>query len=74
VDGQSTKAPLEPLIRELAETDGHAAHRTRRAFERDPVRDADLIEAGYRPIRITARRLQGEPEAVARQLRRLLAA
>jgi very-short-patch-repair endonuclease len=58
----------------IVETDGHAAHRTRRAFERDPVRDADLIEAGYRPIRITAWRLQGEPEAVARQLRRLLAA
>ena len=58
----------------IVETDGHAAHRTRRAFERDPVRDADLIEAGYRPIRITDRRLQGEPEAVARQLRRLLAA
>ncbi len=58
----------------IVETDGHAAHRTRRAFERDPVRDADLIEAGYRPIRITAWRLQGEAEAVARQLRRLLAA
>jgi very-short-patch-repair endonuclease len=59
--------------RVVVETDGHAAHRTRRAFERDPVRDADLIEARYRPIRITDRRLRSEPEAVARQLRRLLA-
>ncbi|HEX2413665.1 MAG TPA: type IV toxin-antitoxin system AbiEi family antitoxin domain-containing protein [Thermoleophilaceae bacterium] len=57
----------------VIETDGHAAHRTRRAFERDPVRDADLIEAGYRPIRITARRLAREPEAIAAQLHRLLA-
>jgi very-short-patch-repair endonuclease len=58
----------------IVETDGHAAHRTRRAFERDPVRDADLIEAGYRPIRITERRLRSEPAAVAAQLHRLLAA
>jgi very-short-patch-repair endonuclease len=57
----------------VVETDGHAAHRTGRAFERDPVRDADLIEARYRPIRITDRRLRTEPAAVARQLRRLLA-
>jgi hypothetical protein len=43
-------------------------------LEDDPIRDADLMEAGYRPIRITAWPLQGEPEAVARKLRRSLAA
>ncbi len=54
------------------ETDGHASHRTRRAFEKDPVRDADLVEAGYRPIRITARRLSREPDVVAALVSRLL--
>ncbi len=58
----------------VVETDGHASHRTRRAFEKDPVRDADLIVAGYRPIRITTRRLSREPEVVAALVSRLLRA
>ena len=58
----------------IVETDGWAAHGTRRAFERDRARDADLVVAGWRVVRITHRRLEAEPRAVARQLRSLLRA
>jgi very-short-patch-repair endonuclease len=56
----------------IAETDGGAAHGTRRAKERDPVRDADLQIAGWRVIRIPSIRLSRQPDAVETQLRRLL--
>ena len=57
----------------IVETDGRAGHTTPGAFERDRLRDADLIVAGWRVVRVTDRRLTSEPLAVARQLRRLLA-
>ena len=56
----------------IVETDGWATHGTRRAFERDRARDADLVVAGRRVLRITHRRLQRQPRAVTGQLRRLL--
>jgi very-short-patch-repair endonuclease len=56
----------------VVETDGWAAHGTRRAFERDRLRDADLTAAGWRVVRITRRRLERDAEAVAGQLERLL--
>jgi very-short-patch-repair endonuclease len=57
----------------IVETDGWASHGTRTAFERDRVRDAEHTAAGWRVVRITTRRLEREPDAVAEQLRRLLA-
>jgi very-short-patch-repair endonuclease len=57
----------------IVETDGWAAHGTRAAFERDRLRDAHHVAAGWRVVRITKRRLQREPDAVAAQLRRLAA-
>jgi very-short-patch-repair endonuclease len=57
----------------LVETDGWEAHGTRAAFERDRLRDAHLTAAGWRVVRITMRRLEREPEAVAVQLGRLVA-
>jgi len=58
----------------IVETDGWAAHGTRKAFERDRIRDAELTAGGWRVVRITRRRLARGPDAVARQLARLLAA
>ena len=58
----------------IVETDGWAAHGTRRAFERDRARDADLVVAGWRVVRITHRRLEREPQTVARQIGSLLLA
>ena len=49
-------------------------HGTRTAFEADRIRDAELTVAGWRVVRITWRRLEREPRAVAAQLARLLAA
>jgi hypothetical protein len=50
------------------EVDGWGTHRTRAAFERDPVRQEDLLLAGITCIRITARRIEREPEEVGRRL------
>src|SRR3954471_10430369 len=56
----------------VVEVDGYAYHGTRAAFERDRRRDADLQAAGFRVLRITWRRLQDEPLAVAAALGRAL--
>ena len=58
--------------RVIVETDGDQAHGTRRARERDPVRDADLQIAGWRVMRLSSVRLFREPDAVEDQLKRLL--
>jgi very-short-patch-repair endonuclease len=58
----------------IVEMDGRAAHTTRRAFERDRARDAELAEAGHRVIRVTHARMERDAAAVAAQIGRLLAA
>lgn len=62
-----------PSARVVVELDGFRFHRTRAAFERDRVRDAALQLAGYRVLRVTHRRLEKEPVAVAEAVRSLLA-
>ncbi len=54
------------------EIDGYETHRTRAAFERDPVRIEDLKLEGIDAIRITARRIEREPDTVGNRLRQLL--
>jgi hypothetical protein len=61
-----------PEQRLVVETDGWRAHRGRGAFERDRMKDAELVELDLRPIRITRARLARQPDAVATQLARLL--
>jgi hypothetical protein len=58
----------------IVETDGRAAHGTRRAFEHDRRRDQRLVLAGWRVIRVTWRQLTQESEELARILQALLAA
>jgi very-short-patch-repair endonuclease len=48
----------------VVEIDGYAYHSGRAAFERDRARDADLMAAGLRVLRITWRQLTDEPERV----------
>jgi very-short-patch-repair endonuclease len=48
-------------------------HSSRRAFERDRRRDADLNAAGFRVLRITWRQLVEEPVAVVARLAQALA-
>ena len=56
----------------IVETDGHASHGTRGAFEEDRARDAWLTVAGWRVVRFTYRQVTDEPGKVARILGALL--
>ena len=64
--------PTGKTERFAVEIDGWDAHRSRAAFENDPLRQEDLKLAGIDMIRITARRLEREPEKVAVRLGYLL--
>jgi hypothetical protein len=54
------------------EVDGWDGHRARKAFEADPLRQENLKLAGIDSIRITARRIEREPQKLAERLGRLL--
>jgi very-short-patch-repair endonuclease len=56
----------------IVETDGWGAHGTRSAFEHDRLRDADLLAAGWRVLRVSWARLEREPEWVAARVARAL--
>jgi very-short-patch-repair endonuclease len=58
----------------VVEVDSWQYHKTRRAFEDDRARDAKLVAAHYRVIRVTYERLRDDEEGVAGELRRLLSA
>jgi very-short-patch-repair endonuclease len=73
IDGyEADFAWREPRL--LVETDGWAAHGTRAAFERDRRRDADLLAAGWRVLRISHERLEREPDWVAARIAEALCA
>jgi very-short-patch-repair endonuclease len=55
---------LWPAERLVVEVDGFVFHSTRRAFERDRARDAELQRSGHRVVRFTWRQIAHEPEAV----------
>ncbi|MBT8402879.1 MAG: DUF559 domain-containing protein [Gemmatimonadetes bacterium] len=57
----------------VVEVDGFASHHSRRAFERDRRRDADLVAKGLRVMRVTWRQLEDEPEALVFRLGQALA-
>jgi very-short-patch-repair endonuclease len=58
----------------LVEVDGFAFHGDREAFDRDRDRDAALVAAGYRVIRVTWRQLVDEPMVVVARIARALGA
>jgi very-short-patch-repair endonuclease len=62
-----------PEHRVAVETDGWATHGPRTAFESDRARDAFLLAAGWRVLRVTYRRLKHHPTLVAAQLAAVLA-
>lgn len=61
-----------PEQRLIVETDGAAAHAGERRRARDLERDAELVAAGWRVIRVTYERLAREPERVVEQIARAL--
>jgi very-short-patch-repair endonuclease len=62
-----------PGTGQVVELDGWKGHRTRTAFREDRTRDRRLRVAGYTVTRITFNQLKDEPEAIAADLRALLA-
>jgi very-short-patch-repair endonuclease len=74
LDGHTIEADCTwPSRHLIVELDGYATHTTRRAFERDRARDRRLQAAGWRVARITWRQLHDDPDAIASELRALLA-
>jgi very-short-patch-repair endonuclease len=59
--------------RVLVELDGGHAHDTKRGFHADRRRDTAAAAAGFLTLRYTWERVTGEPEAVAAEIRRVLA-
>lgn len=57
----------------VVEIDGRAYHSSPQAFERDHQRDATLVAAGLRVMRVTWRQIVDEPEAVLVRLAQALA-
>jgi very-short-patch-repair endonuclease len=58
----------------IVEVDGYAFHSSRRAFEQDRRRDAELGLHGFRVVRVTWRQITEEPEALIALLAATLAA
>lgn len=63
-----------PDLRLVVEIDGAAFHDTPRAFQADRSRDADLIDAGFRVLRITRWEVVHEAAATVARLARATAA
>lgn len=62
-----------PQWRLVVELDSRAYHSSPRAFERDRERDATLLRAGQRVLRITSRRMTNHPTTVVGDIRALAA-
>ena len=56
----------------IVECDGWRFHNSRESFEGDRDRDADTLAAGHVTVRITRRRLRGEPDREADRLHAIL--
>jgi very-short-patch-repair endonuclease len=65
---------LWPDARLIVELDGHAAHGTTEAFQRDRDRDSRLSAHGYRTLRFTWWDVTRRPAVVVDRVRRSLAA
>lgn len=61
-----------PQFRFAVELDLYETHGSRAAFERDRLRQEELLLAGIAMTRVTGPRLEREPEKVMRRVRRLL--
>jgi len=62
-----------PSAKLVVELDSVEFHHTRAAFERDRSKDIEFQLAGQRVIRVTDRRLEGDPGRLAAEIRWLLA-
>lgn len=65
---------LFPVERVIVELDGHPFHSDEDSYEGDRDRDADFLAADYPTVRITRRRIKGNPDREAERLHRILEA
>lgn len=66
IDGEAMEVDFAwPDVRLAVETDGHATHGTRRAFEADRRRDQRLKRAGWDTLRFTWRQVLDAPHEAA---------
>ena len=72
IEGKEVDAHF-PGTNLIVELDSIGFHLNRKAFEADRERDAVLLLAGYRVVRVTWRQLTQEPATVAQRIRILLA-
>lgn len=63
---------LWPRAKLIVEVDSFEFHGHRAAFERDRRRDSERQAAGYLVLRVTSRRLEDDPDSLAREIRALL--
>lgn len=63
---------LWPRARLVVEVDGYASHSSRRAFERDHAKSAELRDAGYALLRFSANQVRDEPERTVERIRSAL--
>jgi very-short-patch-repair endonuclease len=56
----------------VIEVDGHAFHSSRARFESDRMRDAVLVAAGMRVMRVTWQQIVHEPEALVARVAQAL--
>ena len=74
IDGRSYYPDLLFRAQRLVvEFDGYEIHSRPDVFEADRARQNALVEAGYLVLRYTWKQLSGQPDAVVRQLRAVLA-
>lgn len=62
-----------PAQRIAIELDGYAFHSGRLSFEADRARQNRIVEAGWSPVRVTARQIADGPDEVIATVRRALA-
>ena len=63
-----------PEQKVIVEVDGYRFHSTRRAFEHDRRKDADLRAAGFTVLRVSSEQLERQPYAVIADVTRALIA
>jgi len=64
---------LFPEQKLIVELDGYETHRDKKTFERDRLKDADTLRAGFNTVRLTRLRIKDTPQTEADRIHALLA-
>jgi very-short-patch-repair endonuclease len=72
LDRDAIRYMLWRVQRVIVELDSREFHDADQPFEEDRERDAELVAAGWRVVRVTWRRLTGDPAREAERLANML--